>query len=76
MKNNRNVIDYLQTAVFSYLTHEQKLLLGPYFYDAVSKHKTEIIDAYKQGFDDGYGKSVFIDYLIDGEHYYKNNYEK
>jgi hypothetical protein len=43
MKNNRSVIDDLQTVVFSYLTHEQKMLLGPYFYDAVSKHKHEIM---------------------------------
>jgi hypothetical protein len=49
MENNRSVIDYLQTVVFSYITHEQKLLIGPYFRDAVNKHKHEIITSYLAG---------------------------
>jgi hypothetical protein len=71
MKNNKSVIDYLQTAVFSYLTHEQKLLLGPYFHDAVNKHKHEIMKAVYDGM-----KSNFDANMGRAEQYYNETYEK
>jgi len=69
MENNRSVIDYLQTAVFSYLTHEQKMLLGPYFHDAVSKHKHEIMKAVYDGM-----KSNFDANMGRAEQYYNETY--
>jgi len=71
MENNRSVIDYLQTVVFSYITHEQKLLLGPYFHDAISKHKHEIIKAVYDGM-----KSNFDANMGRAELYYNETYGK
>ena len=71
MENNRSVIDYLQTVVFSYLSHEQKVLLGPYFYDAVSKHKHEIMKAVYDGM-----KSNFDANMGRAEQYYNETYGK
>jgi hypothetical protein len=71
MENNRSVIDYLQTVVFSYISHEQKMLLGPYFQDAVNKHKHEIMKAVYDGM-----KSNFDANMGRAELYYNENYGK
>ena len=71
MENNKSVIDYLQTVVFSYISHEQKMLLGPYFQDAVNKHKHEIMQAVYDGM-----KSNFDPNMGRAEQYYNEMYNK
>ena len=42
-------VKYLKRMVFPYLSHDQKMLVGQFFYEAEMMEKEQIIEAYKYG---------------------------
>ena len=63
----QTAVQYLKKMVFPYLTHEEKMLVGQFFYEAEMMEKEQIQDAYKFGLSD--------EYVIGSEQYYYENYE-
>ncbi len=66
-----SAIKYLKRLVFPYLTHEEKMFTGKFFYEAEIMEKKQIIDAY----DNGCAEWTSMEYS-DGQHYYNNTYGK
>ena len=63
-------VQYLKRMVFPYLSHEEKMLVGKFFYEAEVMEKEEIINACNSNFT--YSNN---DYPTLGEQYYNENYE-
>ena len=64
-------VQYLKRMVFPYLTHEEKMLTGKFFYEAEMMEKEEIINACNSNFT--YSNN---DYPTLGEQYYNETYGK
>jgi len=70
--NKQTAVQYLKKMVFPYLTHDEKMLVGKFFYEAEEMEKEQIINAcyegmYAQGFDPNKGRA---------EQYYNETYKK
>ena len=47
--SKQTAVQYLKKMVFPYLSHDQKMLVGQFFYEAEMMEKEQIIEAYKYG---------------------------
>jgi hypothetical protein len=70
----KTAVQYLKKMVFPYLSHEQKMLTGKFFYEAEMMEKEQIIDSF------GVGCQVestrLIGYQDMAEQYYNETYGK
>jgi hypothetical protein len=70
--SKQTAVQYLKKMVFPYLTHDEKMLVGKFFYEAEEIEKEQIINAcyegmHAQGFDPNKGRA---------ELYYNETYKK
>jgi hypothetical protein len=65
----KTAVQYLKKMVFPYLSHEQKMLTGKFFYEAETMEKEQIEKLFQKHYDEtGYISMT----LEDAERYYNN----
>ena len=74
INSKQTAVQYLKKMVFPYLTHDEKMLVGQFFYEAEMMEKEQIVDAF------GVGCQVestrLIGYQGMAEQYYNETYGK
>jgi hypothetical protein len=67
----QTAVQYLKKMVFPYLTHDEKMLVGQFFYEAEVMEKEQIMNAHKDN-------AVVYEMDANGqaEQYYNENYGK
>lgn len=51
MDAKQTAVQYLKRMVFPYLTHEEKMLTGQFFYEAEMMEKEQIVKAFNKSFE-------------------------
>jgi hypothetical protein len=73
MDAKQTAVRYLKKMVFPYLTHEEKMLTGQFFYKAEMMEKEQIEKAYQAGDGDAYNLKETKTWA---EQYYNETYNK
>ena len=69
MDAKQTAVQYLKKMVFPYLTHEEKMLTGQFFYKAEMMEKDQMIKAFNEG-------TFASDEKVTAEQYYTETYGK
>ncbi len=73
MAAKQTAVQYLKRMVFPYLTHEEKMLTGQFFYEAELMEKEQM----KRLFEKHYDETGYISMTLeDAERYYNETYNK